>query len=145
MGPGRDPGEESAIASPSASDTGHAPGTQGTSRDGWRLIGTTLKSQWLGVTVGVVVGLLWTAAKVSVPALVQQAIDTGISPKDAAALAHWALAVGVAASIAATFTGIRRYWAFRESRMVEARLRDQLFTQIQKLHFAYHDLSLIHI
>jgi ATP-binding cassette subfamily B protein len=98
-----------------------------------------LKSQWLGVTVGVVVGLLWTAAKVSVPALVQQAIDTGISPKDAAALAHWALAVGVAASIAATFTGIRRYWAFRESRMVEARLRDELFAHIQWLHFAYHD------
>jgi ATP-binding cassette subfamily B protein len=103
------------------------------------LILSTLRSQWIGVTVGVVVGLLWTAAKVSVPSLVQQAIDNGITPKDSAALARWALAIAAAATIAATFTGIRRYWAFRESRMVEARLRDQLFAQIQRLHFAYHD------
>jgi hypothetical protein len=85
----------------------------GTSRDGWRLIGSTLRSQWRGVLVGVLVGLAWTVAKVSVPALVSKAIDLGITPGDEAALVRWSLAIGVAALFAA-FTGLRRYWAFRE-------------------------------
>lgn len=112
---------------------------QGTSRDGWRLIGQTLRAQWRGILLGVIVGLCWTVAKVSVPALVKQAIDLGISAGDRSALIHWSLAIGIAATLAAFFTGIRRYWAFRESRMVEARLRDQIFSHIQHLHFGYHD------
>jgi ATP-binding cassette subfamily B protein len=74
-----------------------------------------------------------------VPSLVQGAIDHAIVPQDSAALLRWSLAIFAAAVVAAAFTGLRRYWAFRESRMVEARLRDQLFAQIQRLHFAYHD------
>ena len=112
---------------------------EGTTSDGWRLIRGTLRSQWRGVALGVVVGLCWTLAKVSVPALVKEAIDNGIAAGDRSALLRWSTAIGVAAVMAALFTGIRRYWAFRESRMVEARLRDQLYTRIQQLHFAYHD------
>ncbi len=147
------PREERVIATKRASTadggTGAGPATdapeppavagEGSSRDGWRLIFATLRSQWRGVTVGVLVGLAWTVAKVSVPALVQRAIDLGITPGDMAALVRWSIAIGVVAAIAALFTGIRRYWAFRESRMVEARLRDRIFAQIQRLHFAYHD------
>jgi ATP-binding cassette, subfamily B, bacterial len=91
------------------------------------------------VTFGVVVGLCWTAAKVSAPALVQRAIDQGIVPGDRAALVQWSLAIAGVAVLAALFTGLRRYWAFRESRMVETRLRDQIYAQIQRLHFAFHD------
>ncbi len=125
-------------AEPVRSD-GPSPPGEGSSRDGWRLILSTLRSQWRGVTIGVIVGLAWTVAKVSVPALVQRAIDLGITPGDRAALLRWSIAIGIVAAIAALFTGIRRYWAFRESRMVEARLRDRIFAQIQRLHFAYHD------
>ena len=39
----------------------------------------------------------------------------------------------------ATFTGLRRYLAFREARWVEASLRDRLFAHLQRLHFAFHD------
>jgi ATP-binding cassette subfamily B protein len=91
------------------------------------------------VTIGVSVGLAWTAAKVTVPSLVQGAIDHAILPRDSEALVRWAIAIFGAAVVAAAFTGLRRYWAFRESRMVEARLRDRLFAHIQRLHFAYHD------
>ncbi len=110
-----------------------------TRRAGWSLIRRTLRSQWAGITFGVVVGLCWTAAKVSAPALVQRAIDQGIVAEDRSALVEWASAIAVVAVIAALFTGLRRYWAFRESRMVEARLRDAIYTQIQRLHFAFHD------
>ena len=106
---------------------------------GWRLILDTLRDQRLGIAVGVLVGLVWTASKVAVPTLVQQAIDEGIVPGDRAAIRTWALAIAGAAVIAAAFTGLRRYWAFRESRMVEARLRDRLFAHVQRLHFGFHD------
>ncbi|MEZ5206819.1 MAG: ABC transporter ATP-binding protein [Acidimicrobiales bacterium] len=89
--------------------------------------------------MGVVVGLVWTAAKVAVPWLVQQAIDLGITPGDLEALRTWTIAIVIAAAVAATFTGLRRYWAFRESRRLETVLRDRLFAHVQRLHFAFHD------
>lgn len=74
-----------------------------------------------------------------IPALVQRAIDLGIAVGDTSALWRATAAIAVAAVLAALFTGLRRYWAFRVSRMVERRLRDALFAQIQRLHFAFHD------
>jgi ATP-binding cassette subfamily B protein len=116
-----------------------APEAIGPSRNGWRLIGRTLRRQWVGLFVGIVVGLCWTAAKVSVPYLIKEAIDNGIEAGDVDAIIGWSVVIGVAGLIAALFTGLRRYWAFRESRWAEADLRDRLFAHIQRLHFAYHD------
>ena len=59
------------------------------SKDGWRLILRTLRSQWKGVAVGVIAGLVWTAAKVSVPAAVSKAIDNAIVPGDTSVLWRW--------------------------------------------------------
>jgi ATP-binding cassette subfamily B protein len=89
--------------------------------------------------VGVVVGLLWTLAKVSVPALVGAAINNAVTPGDTRALIGYSLAIAVAAASAALFTGLRRYWAFKVSRQTEAMLRDRLFAHLQRLHFAFHD------
>jgi ATP-binding cassette subfamily B protein len=111
----------------------------GSGRSGWPLIRALLRAEWRGVLIGVVAGLMWTAAKVSVPALVQRGIDLGILADDRSALLFWSLAVAGAALIAATFTGIRRYWAFRVSRKVEMQLRDQIFAHVQRLHFGFHD------
>jgi ATP-binding cassette, subfamily B, bacterial len=108
-------------------------------RGGWLLIRSTLGREWRAVVVGVTVGLGWTAAKVSVPALIQGAIDDGMLARDSAALLRWTLAIAVAAVLAAMFTGLRRYWAFRVSRWVESDLRQRLFAHIQRLHFAFHD------
>jgi ATP-binding cassette, subfamily B, bacterial len=87
----------------------------------------------------VLAGLVWTAAKVSVPKLVEAAIDQGIEPGDDAAIARYAWLIAGAGLVAATFTGMRRYSAFREARLAEASLRDRIFTHLQRLHFAYHD------
>jgi ATP-binding cassette subfamily B protein len=87
----------------------------------------------------VIVGLCWTVAKVSVPALVGAAISRAIEPGDASQLVWWSAAIAVAASLAAVFTGLRRYWAFKVSRQTEATLRDRLFAHLQRLHFAFHD------
>ena len=92
-----------------------------------------------GIALGVLVGLGWTAGKVSVGLLVQRAVDRGIEADDMAALRRWALAIAVAAVVVGAFTGLRRYLAFREARWIEADLRERLFAHFQRLHFAFHD------
>ena len=109
------------------------------SRDGWKLIADTMRAQWKGITAGVVVGLLWTVGKVAAPLLVRTAIDRGIVGDDSGALLVWSLAIAGAGVVAATFTGLRRYLAFRESRWSETVLRDRLFAHLQRLHFSFHD------
>jgi ATP-binding cassette subfamily B protein len=87
----------------------------------------------------VLVGLGWTAGKVSVGLLVQRAVDAGIEADDMDALRRWALTIAVAAVVVGTFTGFRRYLAFREARWIETDLRERLFAHFQRLHFAFHD------
>lgn len=111
----------------------------GPTGSGWQLIGHTIRQRWRGVTVGVLVGLCWAPAKVAVPRFVGLAIDKGIADADTGALKRWTVAILAAGVAAAVFTGLRRYWAFRESRWAEAHLRDRLFAHIQRLHFAFHD------
>jgi ATP-binding cassette subfamily B protein len=105
------------------------------------LILALVRRQWKGVAAGVVVGLAWTLAKVSVPLVVAQAIDEGIDPYDQSALVFWTCVILGLGVIAAAFTGMRRYLAFRESRWAETDLRDRLFAHLQRLHFSFHDES----
>src|SRR5260221_12884462 len=100
-------------------------------RAGWRLMGRVLRPQWPTILVGVVVGLGWTAAKVSIPLLVKGAIDNGIEADDARSLYHWALAIAIVGLFQGTFTGLRRWWAFKVARWAETTLRDRLVAPLQ--------------
>jgi ATP-binding cassette subfamily B protein len=102
-------------------------------------MGEVLRPQWVTILVGVIVGLAWTACKVAIPLMVAHAIDQGIEADDSAALYKWALAIAILGIFQGTFTGLRRWWAFKVSRWSEAALRDRLFAHLQRLHFAYHD------
>ena len=141
-------GWEATIASatttePDAPDSSEAPADGADealhARDGWRLIGRQLWVQRWGILAGVAAGLVWTAAKVSVPRLVGRAIDQGMEAGDPAAVTRYAWSIAAAGLVVASFTGIRRYSAFREARLAEAVLRDRLFAHLQRLHVAYHD------
>ncbi|MCB0959858.1 MAG: ABC transporter ATP-binding protein [Acidimicrobiales bacterium] len=96
-------------------------------------------AQRWGLLAGVLAGVAWTAAKVSVPRFVAKAIDQGMAAGDPEALRRWAWWIAGAAVVTASFTGLRRYSAFREARKAEAVLRDRLFAHLQRLHFAFHD------
>jgi ATP-binding cassette subfamily B protein len=109
------------------------------SRRGWRLILRLIRERRFGIGLGVLVGLFWTAAKVSTGLIVREAVDRGITADDMAALRRWSTVLGVVAVFSAAFTGLRRYLAFREARWAEAALRDRLFAHLQRLHFAFHD------
>jgi ATP-binding cassette subfamily B protein len=113
----------------------------GDGRAGWRLIREAAGRQKLGITLGVIAGLVWTGAKVSTGLLVKQAIDEGIEADDAGALRNWSIALGCVAVLSAVFTGLRRYLAFRAARWIEADLRDRMFAHLQRLHFGYHDTA----
>ncbi len=111
----------------------------GAKSTGWRLILSACRARRLGIGLGVLVGLGWTAGKVSVGFLVQRAVDRGIEADDMPALRRWAFVIAGAAVVVGTFTGLRRYLAFREARWIETDLREQLFAHFQRLHFAFHD------
>jgi len=96
-------------------------------------------AQRWGLALGVAVGIGWTLAKVSVPKLVQAAIDEGMEAANQDALWRYSTLIVVAAVVTASLTGVRRYMAFKEARRAEAQIRDRVFAQLQRMHFAYHD------
>ena len=96
-----------------------------------------LRRQWKGLALGVGVGLLWTVGKVSVPQLTRLAIDRAI--EGAGSAWGWAFLIACAGIVTGTFTALRRYVAFSQSRLTEMRLREQLLQHILGLHIGYHD------
>ncbi|MCX6520235.1 MAG: ABC transporter ATP-binding protein [Actinobacteria bacterium] len=104
---------------------------------GWPLLRRVLHEQRKGLIAGMIVGLLWSAAKVTVPRLTRLAVDNGVIGRES--LWFWSGLIAAVAVIAGVFSGWRRWIAFRESRLTETRLREQLFAHIMKLHVGYHD------
>jgi ATP-binding cassette, subfamily B, bacterial len=96
-----------------------------------------LKEQRKGLIAGMVVGLLWTASKVTVPRLTRLAVDRGVI--GGGSLWFWAGLITAAAVFAGVFSGWRRLIAFRESRYTETVLRERIFQHIMRLHVGYHD------
>ena len=96
-----------------------------------------LREQRTGLAAGVAVGLLWSTGKVAVPKLTSLAVDRAVL--GSGSLLFWSLLLGAVAVIAGVFTAWRRWFAFRESRLTETKLREQLFAHIMRLHVAYHD------
>ena len=113
-----------------------ADGVEGSSRAGWALIASTARDQWPGLVFGMVAGLLYTAGRVAIPLLIQLGLDRGV--RDGEPLLPWSLAIVGAGLFSACFLGLRRYLAFRNARVIEARLRDRIFAHVQRLHFAFH-------
>jgi ATP-binding cassette subfamily B protein len=106
-------------------------------RDAWKYLVDALSRQRRGLALGIVVGLVWTAGKVVIPELTGHAIDSGI--ERGGSVIAWAVLIGCTGLITGTFTALRRYIAFRESRLTETRMRERLFDHILGLHIGYHD------
>src|SRR2546423_10812374 len=106
---------------------------------GWRLLRAAVWEQRRSVLLGALVGLTWTAAKVAIPSITQRAIDQGIVDESQKALITWALVMIGVGCVQAVSTGARRWYAFGISWRVETVLRQRLFAQLQRLHFAFHD------
>ena len=103
----------------------------------WRPLLALIRRQWKGLSLGVGVGLLWTVGKVAIPLLTGLAIDRAIEGPGSSW--GWAILIGCAGLTTGTFTALRRYVAFSQSRLTERRLREQLLEHILGLHIGYHD------
>lgn len=108
-------------------------------RAGWRLMRDTIRPYAGWVVLGAAVGILWTAARISVPTFTGAAIDRGIGHQDNAALIRWTVVILAAGAVQAVCTGLRRYVAFRIALRAETDLRMRLVAHLQRLHFAFHD------
>lgn len=106
-------------------------------REGWRLLVATLKAQRRGLVIGVLIGLLWSLGKVAVPQLTRLGIDRGI--EEDGSLWFWSGLIAAAGVLVGLMTAFRRWFAFKESRWTETRLRERLFDHILSLHVGYHD------
>ena len=103
----------------------------------WKLLRTMLRDQRRNLIIGSAIGLLWMLGKISVPILVGFSIDRGIGEGEY--LWVWVSLIAVAGLVVGTFTALRRYYAFREARWTETRLRERMFNHILGLHVGYHD------
>ncbi len=133
LGVGARPGSESG-------GQGVSVGEHRGSADGWQLLRVTLRRQRAGLTLGVLVGVLYAIGKIVVPKLTQVGIDQGVVQRSGS-LAMWSVLIMVAGLMTAICTGLRRWFAFRESRWTETYLREELFAQIMRLHVGFHDRS----
>lgn len=130
-----------------ATDTADAPAEpkkassasdgEGFDAEKWRLLTSTLRAQRRGLIIATSIGLVWTVGKISVPQLTRLAIDRGIERNGS--LLMWSLLIAGVGVVAGTFTAFRRYFAFREARWTETKLRERLFDHIMSLHIGYHD------
>jgi ATP-binding cassette subfamily B protein len=121
----------------SSTDTGAPPETEDEATSKWTLLSSTLKAQRRNLIIGTLIGLVWMVGKISVPILVRFGIDRGID--DGEMLWLWVALIALAGIVAGTFTAFRRFYAFREARWTETRLRERLFGHIMSLHIGYHD------
>ncbi len=78
---------------------------------GWPILRALLMRQRVGLTIGMLVGLVWSAGKVAVPKLTRLAIDNGINGNGS--LLAWGLFIAGAGVLAGLFTALRRWYAFR--------------------------------
>ena len=110
-----------------------------TRKQGWRLMREAVRAHPRLMILGIVAGLVWAVARVSVPLLAGAAIDHGIAEgRTGLTLALTAAIIGVGA-VQAVGTGLRRYAAFGLAWRVETDIRMKLVAHLQRLHFAFHD------
>lgn len=115
-----------------------APNTVRSVREtNWSHLIILLRAQWVGIAAGVGLGLVWTVGKIAVPLLTQSAVDSAIVG-DGSAL-KWSIGIACAGLATGALTAGRRFFAFKESRMVETLLRERIHDHVLGLHPAYHD------
>jgi ATP-binding cassette subfamily B protein len=93
--------------------------------------------RWLAVTC--VVALLVNGLRILIPLLVRDAIDKGLEPYDGHELLVGAIAILVVSLLSSVLFSVQWYTVFQLGLRTEADLRQRLFDQYQRLHFAFHD------
>jgi ATP-binding cassette, subfamily B, bacterial len=118
---------------------GATPVTAAGRLDGWRLLWQVTGRHRRTVVVGVLAGLFWTAARVIIPLLAAAAITDGIVKGHTEQLLGSGIAILLLGAVSAGCSGLRRYLAFSVAYRVETDLREDMFANLQRLDFRFHD------
>jgi ATP-binding cassette subfamily B protein len=113
--------------------------TKAARKEGWRLMREAVASHPGLMALGIGAGLLWAAARVTVPLLAGIAIDQGLARDSAKVTFAFAALIVAVGAVQAVGTGLRRYAAFGLAWRVETDIRMRLVAHLQRLHFAFHD------
>jgi ATP-binding cassette subfamily B protein len=100
---------------------------------------TSILEHRLAITGGVLAGLVWTVTRVLIPILTALAINDGIVHHEPSRLAGWCTAILLLGAVSAACSGLRRYWAFTVAYRVETDLREDMFSNLARLDFRFHD------
>jgi len=118
---------------------GPASDDPGSSRAGWKLLREAIAGEWAFIALGMLLAVGWSMGRVALPLLVREGIDRGVA--DGGSVWQWAGLIALAGVVSAVSLGLRRYVAFRNARIIEARLRRRVFAHLQRLHFSFHDAN----
>jgi len=88
--------------------------------------------------MGILTGLVWTAGKLAVPALIARTIDAGVVAGDRRALAWHIAVLAVVGLSGALVAGLRRWYAQRLAYLVERDIRHRLVEHLYGLHLGFH-------
>jgi ATP-binding cassette subfamily B protein len=110
-------------------------------RIGWRRLYAAARAH-LGVLLfGILMGQIWTVARVLIPSLVSLAVNKGIVKDKTGDLLWYAAAILALGAVSSLCSGLRRYFAASIAYHMETDLRREMFANLQRLDFAYFDRS----
>jgi ATP-binding cassette, subfamily B, bacterial len=107
-------------------------------RRGWEVLRVAVRPHRRVAALGILTGLVWTAAKLAVPALVARTIDHGIVAGDRPALAREIALLGAVGLVGALVAGLRRWYAQLLAFHVERDIRRRLVRHLYGLHLGFH-------
>jgi ABC-type multidrug transport system fused ATPase/permease subunit len=110
-------------------------------RRGWEVLHTAVRPHRRVAALGILTGLVWTAAKLAVPVLVARTIDHGVVPGDRAALAGDIALLGAVGLAGALVARLRRWYAQLLAFLVERDIRQCLVRHPFGLHLGFHQAT----
>jgi len=98
-----------------------------------------INNNYRNFMVAIITALLWSGLVVVQPYLIKRIIDDSIIPNRPALMVTFLSFLLLAGYIKAISIGIRRYFGMQVSYNVEAEIRNNIFSHMQKLDFSFHD------
>jgi ATP-binding cassette subfamily B protein len=111
----------------------------GNRRGAWRVIVDLLQRDLGRVVVAGVLAIALNGLRLLVPLMVREAIDRGLDPYDGGELVRRGIAILVVSVLSAGVFSWQFYAVMQVALSAEAHVRQRLFDQFQRLHFAFHD------
>jgi ATP-binding cassette, subfamily B, bacterial len=107
-------------------------------RLGWEVLRLAVRPHRRIGALGLAAGVLWSAGKLAVPALIAYTIDTGIAGDRIGSVIGDSLVIAVVGAAGAFAAALRRWWAQRLGFLVERDIRARLVRHAYRLHLGFH-------